>query len=126
SSASPTCQVIGSGHLNPAWTVISRHGEYGQNETECNIPSAIATPPLTITTSYTSHTCGDFNENGTVKTTPAVWPYTTGEMQWATLNFTYGTVTIRGKMPSESTQTWPAYWFMDSVCQNQNIYSGDP
>ena len=48
---SPTCQVIGPGSLNTAlingvndpnaWTVISRHGEYGQSETECNIPSAV-------------------------------------------------------------------------------------
>src|SRR5579884_3698277 len=59
---STTCQVIGSGSLSSAmvngvndpnaWTVISRHGEYGQSETECNVPSAItqAGSELTITT----------------------------------------------------------------------------
>ena len=27
--------------LSPAWTVISRHGEYAQNETECNVPQEV-------------------------------------------------------------------------------------
>jgi len=125
SSASPICQVIGAGHLNPAWTVISRHGEYDQNETECNIPSAITTPPLTITTAAVSYTCGNFNANGTVNTTPASWPYTTGDMQWGSFNFTYGTVTVRGKFPSSTTSLWPAYWLLGTNCQTLNIYSGD-
>ena len=34
----PSCQIIGSGSVLPQWTVISRHGEYAQGETECNIP----------------------------------------------------------------------------------------
>jgi len=122
-SASPTCQVIGSGHLNPAWTVISRHGEYAQNETECNIPNAITTPPLTITTSNASYDCGDFNENGTVDDTPTSWPYTTGDIQWTYASFQYGTVTVRAKMPPLDSGTWPAHWFLDIRCQNQNIYN---
>jgi hypothetical protein len=150
-SASPTCQVIGSGHLNPAWQVISRHGEYNQAETECNNPALISTVNgaqdqggLIINTTNTPLTCGSFNEctlanptlncatssqlgylSSPVKGTPASWPYSTGDIQWANLNFTYGTVTLRAKIPSYTTQVWPAWWFMDSVCQNQNLFSGD-
>jgi Glycosyl hydrolases family 16 len=124
----PLCQVIGSGSLNSWWTVVSRHGEYGQNETECNIPSAVSVAGgiLTITTSNSAYTCGDFNQNGTVKTAPATWPYSTGDIQWNTLNFTYGTVIVRAAFPNSNTGTWPSIWFMDSVCQDQNKYSGDP
>jgi|HubBroStandDraft_6_1064221.scaffolds.fasta_scaffold04779_3 hypothetical protein len=126
--ADPLCQVIVSGTLNSWWTVVSRHGEYGQNETECNIPSAVSVSGgiLTITTSNCAYTCGDFNQNGTVKTAPASWPYSTGDIQWNTLNFTYGTVIVRAAFPNSNTGTWPAIWFMDSVCQDQNKYSGDP
>ena len=28
-------------YQSPAWTVISRHGEYAQDETECNVPQAV-------------------------------------------------------------------------------------
>ena len=130
-SSSPTCQVIGSGTLNPTWTVISRHGEYSQDENECNIPDAISTSSgpqdsggLTITTNNNAYTCGDFNDDGTVKTSPASWPYRTGDLQWTSLSFTYGTVTIRGKIPAAASAVWPAYWFLDTRCQNQNIYNG--
>ena len=49
-----SCQRIGAGSLNPQWTVISRHGEYGQNETECNIPNAIAQTPGELSIAMTA------------------------------------------------------------------------
>jgi hypothetical protein len=113
--------------LGPAWTVISRHGEYAQNETECNIPQqvSVANSILTITAAVGPATCGDFNIDGTVRTPPASWPYITGDIQWNIRNFTYGTVTIRGKMPAQSTSLWPAFWLLGSNCQNANKFSGD-
>jgi hypothetical protein len=113
--------------LSSAWTVISRHGEYAQAETECNIPQqvSVANSLLTITTAMGPATCGDFNIDGSVRTPPASWPYITGDIQWTSLNFTYGTVTIRGKMPTQSTQLWPAFWLLGSNCQNTNKFSGD-
>jgi Glycosyl hydrolases family 16 len=113
--------------LGSAWTVISRHGEYAQNETECNIPQqvSVANSLLTITTAVGPATCGDFNIDGSVRTPPSSWPYITGDVQWTSRNFTYGTVTIRGKMPDQSTSLWPAFWLLGSNCQVSNIYSGD-
>jgi hypothetical protein len=151
----PSCQQIGSGSLSPQWTVISRHGEYEQNETECNVPNAITQTPgaLSITMTASPYTCGDFSptsgascpaagcdtSGGNVR--PASWPYTTGAIQWNTFNIcpdcsttTYpsatscgGTcnITVIGSMPSYTTGTWPAFWLLSQKCQDSNKYTGD-
>jgi hypothetical protein len=132
------CQQIGQGQLNTAivngasspnaWTVISRHGEYAQSETECNVPGAIGAGngQLTITTSNTPATCGDFNTDGTGRTSPARWPYSTGDLQWNTFNFKYGTVIYSASVPSSATDLWPGLlWMLTSACQTTNKYSGD-
>ena len=127
-SANPACQIIGAGSLNPWWTVISRHGEYGQGETECNIPQMVTQSPglLQIWTYFQAYTCGAFNDDGTVLRTPQSWPYSTGDIQWTSLNFTYGTVISSIRLPDYHSFVWPSLWFMDSLCQVENIYSGDP
>lgn len=151
----PSCQRIGSGSLNPQWTVISRHGEYAQNETECNIPNAITQTPgeLSITMTASPYTCGDFSptsgaacpsagcdtSGGDVN--PASWPYSTGDIQWNTFNICPNcstasyptatscggacTITVVGSMPSFSTGTWPAFWLLGQKCQDSNKYTGD-
>jgi Glycosyl hydrolases family 16/Carboxypeptidase regulatory-like domain len=113
--------------LTSDWTVISRHGEYAQNETECNVPGQVNVSNgfLTITTIAKNTTCGDFNPNGTVRTAPSSWPYATGDVQWSKFNFKYGTVTIRGRMPAFGTGLWPAFWLMGSNCQATNPFTGD-
>ena len=120
------CQQI-NGTLKPQWTVVSRHGEYAQNETESNVPWAITagSGQLKITASAVADTTGDFNVDGTIRTTPSSWPYTTGDVQMNTFNFTYGTVVIHGAMPASNTNLWPAFWLLGANCQNSNKYSGD-
>jgi hypothetical protein len=83
--------------LSSAWTIVKRHGEYAQDETECNVPQAVrvANNLLTITATAQSATCGDVNLDGSVRHSPTEWPYTTGDVQWASLAFTYGTITYR-------------------------------
>ena len=114
-------------NLSPAWTVISRHGEYSQQETECNIPQqvSVADSLLTITAAVGPAICGDFNVDGSVRTPASSWPYITGDVQWTSLNFTYGTIEIRGKMPPKNTNLWPAFWLLGSNCQTANKFSGD-
>jgi hypothetical protein len=48
--------------LNSNWTVINRHGEYAQSETECNIPQqvTVTNSTVTITTAAQNWVCGDF------------------------------------------------------------------
>lgn len=114
--------------LTNDWTIIQRHGEYSQNETECNIVSqvGVASGLLTITTAVGPATCGDFYPDGTVRTPPSSWPYITGDVQWNTFSFLYGTLEIRGRMPlTSTTATWPAYWLLGTNCQTTNKYSGD-
>ncbi len=113
--------------LTSDWTIISRHGEYAQNETECNVPGQVNVGSgfLTITTVAQTTKCGDFNPNGTVRTSPSNWPYATGDVQWSKFNFKYGTVTIRGRMPAFGTGLWPAFWLLGSNCQATNPYTGD-
>jgi beta-glucanase (GH16 family) len=112
--------------LSPEWTVISRHGEYSQNETECNIPQQVTVANgLTISTVAQTWTCGDFHPDGTVWHAPAAWPYITGDIQWTSLNFTYGTVEIRAKFPAQATSLWPATWLLGSSCQSTNPLTGD-
>ena len=110
-----------------AWTVISRHGEYAQNETECNIPQqvSVANSLLTITTAVGPATCGDFNIDGSVRHAPSSWPYITGDIQWKSRNFTYGTLTYRAQYPAKSTRLWPAVWLFGANCQNTNPFTAD-
>ena len=47
---------FGGSSLDSAWTVIDRHGEYAQDETECNVPQAVSVSDniLSITTTAQS------------------------------------------------------------------------
>jgi len=109
------------------WTVISRHGEYSQDETECNIPQEVnvANGVLDITTAAQNATCGDFNPDGSVRTAPTVWPYVSGDIQWSSLNFTYGTLEIRAAFPNQDQGVWPAFWLLGANCQATNPYTGE-
>ena len=112
--------------LSPFWTIINRHGEYSQNETECNVPQQVSVANgLTITTSAHNSVCGDFDPDGSVWHTPSSWPYITGDIQWTNLNFTYGTVEIRAKFPDQQTGLWPATWLLGSNCQHTNPFTGE-
>lgn len=113
--------------LGSAWTVVKRHGEYAQDETECNVPGAVdvAHGLLTITTSAQPAVCGDFNLDGSVRHVPGAWPYSTGDVQWTSLAFTYGTISYRAKFPPHDTSTWPAIWLLGSNCQATNIVTAD-
>ena len=124
-----------------AWSVISRHGEYMQNETECNIPSALSVNTsctgandskcLILDTQKpgTSPTCKDWAADGTAGPhTTATTPlplYTTGDFQWNTFNFKYGTVIVRQKLPAKATRLWVGQWLLGSNCQTPNKYTGD-
>ena len=140
---SSTCQVPAVGRLNTAivngvndpnaWTIISRHGEYQQQETEGNVPSAISVHNgyLDITATAQSVTVGDFDPNtgtpcsGLGSPCPGTWPYTVGDVQWNAANFLYGTFVARFNMPSSNTALWPAIWWLAQNCQNSNKYTGD-
>ena len=98
-----------------------------QAETECNTPTdgAARRGLLTITTSAQATTCGDFNVNGSVRHAAQSWPYKTGDVQWRTKSFTYGTVEVRAKFPAKQASLWPAIWLLGANCQNTNPFTAD-
>jgi hypothetical protein len=106
--------------LGAAWTVVQRRGPAGQSENECNTAGAVGVSSgiLTITTSATPATCGD------AVSAPTLLPYTSGDVQWTSLSFTYGTVEVRAKFPPRNTGTWPAIWLLGSNCQAANLING--
>ena len=137
------CQQIANGALNTAlvngksdpnaWSVVSRHGEFAQSETECNVPGAVsvANGALTIKASAASATCGDFDPSSGAPCSvlgspcPGTFPYTTGDVQWNTFSFKYGIVVYRAQFPTYPTATWPAIWMLGINCQNSNKSTGD-
>ncbi len=106
--------------LGSAWTIIQRRGPPSQDENECYTAGAVGVSGgnLTITTSATPATCGD------AFTTPTQLPYTSGDIQWTNLSFTYGTVEVRAKFPPQNTKTWPAIWLLGSNCQTASLTNG--
>jgi beta-glucanase (GH16 family) len=46
----------------------------------------------------------------------AVCPYSSGAVQWSSLGFTYGTVTVRANL-ADGVGTWPAIWLLGTVCR---------
>jgi beta-glucanase (GH16 family) len=106
--------------LGSAWAVVERRGPPSQDENECNTPGAVVVSGdlLTITTSATPAACGD------AITAPTQLPYTSGDVQWKSLTFTYGTVQVRAKFPPENTGTWPAIWLLGANCQAANMING--
>lgn len=115
------------GRLSTAWHYEYRHGEYAQSETECAVPSQVSVESgnMVLTTIAQAFTCGDFNVNGTVRTTAASWPYTTGEVQWDTFSFLYGKMTFRSKYPDPATKLWPSHWMLATNCQIPSKFSAD-
>jgi hypothetical protein len=125
---SSVCQQV-NGTLSPIWSVISRHGEYAQDEDECNIPSAITagSGQLIITAADQPTQCNSFDPvSGDPTGSTGPWDYTTGDIEWNTYNFLNGTIVWTMQMPSESTALWPAIWMMGTNCQAPNKYTGDP
>ncbi len=106
--------------IGSAWSPVERRGPPSQDENECNQVSAVSVSGgfLDITTSATPATCGD------AITTPTQLPYTSGDVQWTSLSFTYGTVEVRAKFPPETTGTWPAIWLLGANCQAANLING--
>lgn len=113
--------------LGPAWTIIQRHGEYAQSETECNTAQqvSVASSVLSITTAAQTTSCGDTNIDGTVRHQPQPWPYVSGDVQWTNLSFTYGTVEVRAQFPPQGAGVWPAIWMLGQNCQLTNIHTAD-
>jgi beta-glucanase (GH16 family) len=89
------------------WVAMDRPGDSSNKEIQCYKPSNVTeTGGNLVITTMPDTSCAGFN-------------YTSGMVQWKSLNFTYGTVEIRAKLPDVGT--WPALWFLGYNCQTSNV-----
>ncbi len=106
----------GSAVQTNLWTVMDQQGDTSNGEVECYLPSQVAESGgfLTETLMVQTVTCPPGTPNST---NPL--PYESGAVQMRSVNFTYGTVTVRAEMGSGST-AWPAIWLVGAACQEPN------
>lgn len=138
-SASATVTVAASGTtgvLDSAWVVLNRPGD-GSNSEQENYQTAnvtVSNDILTLTETHTTSTAtGDYYQddvpsgsyisctsNGDNSYTCTA-QYTSGAVQWATFNQSYGDFQISAKFG----YGWPAIWMLGSGCQTTNITTPD-
>jgi beta-glucanase (GH16 family) len=89
------------------WTAIDSPGDSSNLELEYYQPAnvSLANSALQLLTMVQ-----------TVSSGGATYNYTSGAVQWTSLNFTYGTVEFRAKMAG-GKGPWPAIWLLGSNCQ---------
>jgi beta-glucanase (GH16 family) len=93
--------------LSSAWTAPNGPGDQSNSEQECYSPQNVVV------------TGGLLEEQAQVGSSNRSCGYTSGAVQWTSLSFTYGTVTVRAKLAG-GTGTWPAIWLLGSQCQSPN------
>jgi beta-glucanase (GH16 family) len=102
----------GIGFLSSDWIALNRVGDEGNSEAQYYRPGNIAlnsSSQLEITSQVES-----FGGKS----------YTSGMLQWASYNFTFGTIKVRAKMPG-GTGPWPAIWLLGNNCETTNITTAD-
>jgi beta-glucanase (GH16 family) len=127
-SGEPTTPVGGSffaddfsgSSLGSAWAPVARHGDYGNSELQCYLPTNVAVKDgnLVIVSRAETENCGDALHAA------ANWSYTSGMVQWKSLEFTYGTVECRARMAG-GKGTWPSIWLLGADCQSTNVGTAD-
>ena len=101
--------------LSSAWTAIAGPGDPSNSEQECYSPH------------NTTVTGGMLNQKAEVRSisncncpsatqSPDGCGYISGAVQWTSLSFTYGTVSVRAKLAG-GKGTWPAIWLLGADCQ---------
>src|SRR5438105_8065467 len=110
------------------WIVIDRSGDYSNSELQGYYGGgnvAVSNGNLIITAKQQSVTCHDENMDGTRRNGPTNFSYTSGAIETANFNFTYGTMEFRAKMPHFQGM-WPgSLWMLGHNCQASNPHSAD-
>ena len=94
--------------MSSQWVAWNRPGDSSNNEAECYTPDNVGTQG------------GALILSAQVDSSCAGYSYTAGGVQWQTLNFTYGTVTVRAKF-AQGQGPWPAIWLLGADCQQDEI-----
>jgi beta-glucanase (GH16 family) len=100
--------------LSSAWTAVAGPGDPSNSEQECYSPQNVT---------VTGGVLQEMAEVGSVSNcycppqSTNSCGYVSGAVQWSSLSFTYGTVSVRAKLAG-GQGTWPAIWLLGSDCQS--------
>ena len=102
--------------LSSAWTAVAEPGDQSNQEQECFSPKNV-----TVTGGMLEEEAqvGSISGCNCPPTSTKRCGYISGAVQWTSLSFTYGTVSVRAKMPG-GKGTWPAIWLLGTDCQSPN------
>jgi len=100
--------------LSSAWTAVAGPGDPSNSEQECYSPQNVTVAggvlqELAEVGSISNCYCPPWSTT--------TCRYISGAVQWTSLSFTYGTVSVRAKL-SGGKGTWPAIWLLGTNCQS--------
>jgi beta-glucanase (GH16 family) len=100
--------------LSSAWTGVAGPGDASNNEQECFSPQNV-----TVTGGVLQEKAevGSISGCNCPLSSTNSCGYTSGAVQWTSLSFTYGTVSVRAKLAG-GQGTWPAIWLLGSDCES--------
>jgi beta-glucanase (GH16 family) len=104
--------------LSSAWTAPADPGDASNQEQECFSPNNV-----TVTGGMLEEKAqvGSISNCDCPPAPASTKPcgYISGAVQWTSLSFKYGTVTVRAKLAG-GQGTWPAIWLLGTDCQSPN------
>jgi beta-glucanase (GH16 family) len=100
--------------LSSAWTAAAGPGDASNNEQECFSPQNVT---LSGGVLQEKAQVGSMSNCDCPPSSTSACGYISGAVQWTSLSFTYGTVSVRAKF-SGGQGTWPAIWLLGSECQS--------
>jgi beta-glucanase (GH16 family) len=102
------------------WVVLNRLSDQVNGELCGMVPECVRVSggKLLIDSKFEDVTIGDSVE------VPKLMHYKSGHIMWRTLNFLYGTVEVRAKMPG-GTGLWPLVWLLGFEWQASQPYTAN-
>jgi Glycosyl hydrolases family 16/Bacterial Ig domain len=102
--------------LSSAWTAVADPGDASNQEQECFSPQNVTvTGGMLEEEAEVGSIAKCYCPPAPASTKPC--GYISGAVQWTSLSFTYGTVSVRAKL-SGGKGTWPAIWLLGTNCQS--------
>ena len=102
--------------LSSAWTAVADPGDASNQEQECFSPQNVTvTGGMLEEEAEVGSIAKCYCPPAPASTKPC--GYISGAVQWTSLSFTYGTVSVRAKL-SGGKGTWPAIWLLGTKCQS--------
>ncbi len=102
--------------LSSAWTAIAGPGDPSNTEQECYSPQNVTVTGGTLSERAEVGSISNCDCPSATQSANACG-YISGAVQWTSLSFTYGTVSVRAKLAG-GKGPWPAIWLLGADCQS--------